>query len=109
MTAAAELLEDHDSVTVDACCHQIDDKRAGCKPVRLTDEAPMISKRNRNNRSSSNAETAAVVAAIAEKAVHLTVIKSVLQMTAIVLLTIVVKRNLITTNSKANPLQDSLF
>ncbi|CAM5624171.1 DEAD/DEAH box helicase [Bacillus safensis FO-36b] [Bacillus safensis subsp. safensis] len=53
MTAAAELLEDHDSVTVVAAAIKMMTKEPDATPVRLTDEAPMISKRNRNNRSSS--------------------------------------------------------
>ncbi|WP_282062274.1 degradosome RNA helicase CshA [Bacillus pumilus] len=53
MTAAAELLEDHDSVTVVAAAIKMVTKEPDATPVRLTDEAPMVSKRNRNNRSSS--------------------------------------------------------
>ncbi|PRS27374.1 DEAD/DEAH box helicase [Bacillus pumilus] len=53
MTAAAELLEDHDSVTVVAAAIKMMTKEPDATPVRLTDEAPMVSKRNRNNRSSS--------------------------------------------------------
>ncbi|WP_342488085.1 DEAD/DEAH box helicase [Bacillus sp. FSL M8-0266] len=53
MTAAAELLEDHDSVTVVAAAIKMMTKEPDATPVRLTDEAPMISKHNRNNRSSS--------------------------------------------------------
>lgn len=109
MTAAAELLEDHDSVTVVAAAIKMMTKEPDATPVRLTDEAPMISKRNRNNRSSSKRRDGGGGGGYRGKSRSSYGDKSVLQMTAIVLLTIVVKRNLITTNSKANPLQGSLF
>ncbi|MGE6632102.1 degradosome RNA helicase CshA [Bacillus sp. NPDC077027] len=54
MTAAAELLEEHDSVTVVAAAIKMMTKEPDATPVRLTDEAPMIGKRHRSNRSSSS-------------------------------------------------------
>lgn len=52
MTAAAELLEDHDAVTVVAAAIKMATKEPDDTPVRLTDEAPMVSKRYKNQRSS---------------------------------------------------------
>ncbi|AKL85589.1 DEAD/DEAH box helicase [Bacillus atrophaeus] len=52
MTAAAELLEDHDAVTVVAAAIKMSTKEPDDTPVRLTDEAPMVGKRHRNHRSS---------------------------------------------------------
>ena len=101
MTAAAELLEDHDSVTVVAAAIKMMTKEPDATPVRLTDEAPMISKRHRNNRSSSKRRDGGGGGGYRGKGKNSRSSygdKSVLQMTAIVLLTIVVKRNLITTN-----------
>ena len=42
MTAAAELLEDHDAVTVVAAAIKMATKEPDDTPVRLTDEAPMV-------------------------------------------------------------------
>ncbi|CBI41561.1 ATP-dependent RNA helicase CshA [Bacillus amyloliquefaciens] len=52
MTAAAELLEDHDAVTVVAAAIKMATKEPDSTPVRLTDEAPMVSKRYKNQRTS---------------------------------------------------------
>ncbi|MEC0789941.1 DEAD/DEAH box helicase, partial [Bacillus haynesii] len=49
MTAAAELLEDHDSVTVVAAAIKMMTKEPDNTPVRLTEEAPLRTKRNKNH------------------------------------------------------------
>lgn len=51
MRSAAELLEEHDSVTVVAAAIKMMTKEPDNTPVRLTEEAPLISKRNKGHRS----------------------------------------------------------
>ena len=54
MTAAAELLEDHDSVTVVAAAIKMMTKEPDNTPVRLTEEAPLRTKRNKNHHHRSS-------------------------------------------------------
>lgn len=76
MTAAAELLEDHDAVTVVAAAIKMATKEPDSTPVRLTDEAPMVSKRYKTSVLLS-AETAKAAATAAVKGKAATVLPTI--------------------------------